>query len=93
MKDHGSKLSSLSSWTSTTSSFRRSQQPLVGLQGGEFVMGSEQADSAAADGEGPVRSVFLSSFAIETFAVTSESIANFVSLPGYQTEAEKFGWS
>ena len=46
-----------------------------------------------ADGEGPVREVTLSPFWMDAYAVTNAQFAAFVTATGYQTEAERFGWS
>lgn len=45
------------------------------------------------DGEGPVRRVRLSAFRIEAYAVTNLRFRKFVTATGYQTDAEKLGWS
>lgn len=66
---------------------------LVAVPGGEFLMGSEAPDVFAADGEGPVRAVTLSPYAISATAVTNAEFAQFVDATGYRTEAEGFGWS
>lgn len=66
---------------------------MVELMGGEFLMGSEGADTNAGDGEGPVRPVHLSPFAIGVTAVTNAQFAAFVEATGYVTGAERFGWS
>jgi sulfatase modifying factor 1 len=46
-----------------------------------------------ADGEGPVRTVRLSGFAICAYAVTNSQFADFVRDTGYVTDAERFNWS
>jgi formylglycine-generating enzyme required for sulfatase activity len=46
-----------------------------------------------ADGEGPVRTVRLSPFAIAAYAVTNRQFGDFVSATGYLTDAERFNWS
>jgi len=56
-------------------------------------MGSEDPDGFPADGEGPVRRVALSAFAIDRYAVTNRAFAEFVEATGYRTDAERFGWS
>ena len=65
---------------------------MVYLTGGTFLMGTD-APTFPADGEGPVREVTLSPFWIEPFAVTNTQFATFVEATGYETEAERFGWS
>ncbi|MBW8350239.1 formylglycine-generating enzyme family protein [Bacillus sp. IITD106] len=66
---------------------------MVFIQGGEFLMGTNDSDGFPADGEGPVRKVKVDSFYIDKFAVTNEQFMQFVSETKYVTEAEKFGWS
>jgi len=56
-------------------------------------MGSADADAVRTDGEGPVRSVRLSPFAIDVVAVSNADFAAFVADTGYRTEAEAYGWS
>jgi formylglycine-generating enzyme required for sulfatase activity len=70
-----------------------SLEHMVRLEGGTFHMGSESPDAFAADGEGPVRRVTVSSFYISKYAVTNEQFAEFVRATEYRTEAECFGWS
>jgi formylglycine-generating enzyme required for sulfatase activity len=60
--------------------------------GGSFLMGS--ADKRFPDdGEGPVRKVTVSTFAIACHAVSNVQFADFVRQTGYTTEAERCGWS
>lgn len=66
---------------------------MVSLPGGRFFMGSDDADTFPADGEGPVREVEVSAFAIDRCAVTNEEFAEFVDATGHVSEAERFGWS
>jgi formylglycine-generating enzyme required for sulfatase activity len=66
---------------------------LVHLPGGRFLMGTDYQGGFTGDGEGPVRTVHLSPFAIDVVPVTNDSFARFVQETGYQTEAERFGWS
>ena len=56
-------------------------------------MGTAAGDGFPADGEGPVREVSLSGFAIDLCAVSNAEFAAFVEDSGYVTEAEHFGWS
>jgi len=65
----------------------------VSLPGGSFQMGGEDADANPLDGEGPIRPVTLSPFAIDTEHVTTADFARFTGQTGYVTEAEEFGWS
>jgi sulfatase modifying factor 1 len=63
------------------------------LPEGEFMMGSDDRLAYPADGEGPVRSISVSAFWIDTCAVTNEQFGRFVDDSEYVTEAERFGWS
>ena len=56
-------------------------------------MGAEDAEGFLEDGEGPVREVELSPFAIEAHAVSNRRFAAFVDATGYKTDAERYGWS
>lgn len=56
-------------------------------------MGTEDAEGFPADGEGPVREVVVSPFAIGATTVTNAAFAAFVKETGYVTDAERFGWS
>ena len=66
---------------------------MVRLPGGEFLMGTDDGKGFPQDGEGPVRKVRLSAFAISPHATTNGEFARFVGETGYRTEAEEFGWS
>lgn len=66
---------------------------MVELAGGEFLMGTDYPLGFSADGEGPVRRVRLSPFAMDKYAVTNAEFAAFADATGYKTEAERFGWS
>lgn len=66
---------------------------MVLVPGGEFLMGTADSDGYPSDGEGPVRSVRLSPFLIDTRAVTNDRFAAFVGDTGYRTDAERLGWS
>jgi formylglycine-generating enzyme required for sulfatase activity len=66
---------------------------MVRILGGEFQMGSDDAEGFPADGEGPVRSVHVSTFHIDAYAVSNEKFAEFVDATGHLTEAERIGWS
>jgi sulfatase modifying factor 1 len=60
--------------------------------GGTFLMGSE-GRRFPDDGEGPVRQVIVSEFAIACFAVSNLQFGDFVRATGYTTDAERCGWS
>ncbi len=66
---------------------------MVLLEGGGFLMGSEDPFAYPADGEGPVREVDVGSFWIDVCAVSNADFSRFVDETGYVTEAERFGWS
>lgn len=66
---------------------------MVALPGGRFKMGTNYEFGFPADGEGPVRSVALSSFLIDITPVTNDEFNQFVRETGYITDAERFGWS
>lgn len=70
-----------------------STEGMVHLEGGTFLMGTEDAEGFPADGEGPVREVVLDPFYIDEGPVTNDLFAAFVEATGYETEAERFGWS
>ena len=66
---------------------------MVQLDGGTFLMGTDDAAGYPADGEGPVHEVNLTRFKIDTFAVTNERFAEFIAQTGYVTAAQTFEWS
>ncbi|MEM1296566.1 MAG: formylglycine-generating enzyme family protein [Verrucomicrobiota bacterium] len=70
-----------------------SKRGMITLEGGTFLMGGEGPEVWESDGEGPVREVTLDPFAIDRCAVTNEQFAEFCEATGYETEAERFGWS
>jgi formylglycine-generating enzyme required for sulfatase activity len=74
---------------------RQSIQPpeMVRLEGGSFLMGTEDPDGFPADCEGPVREVEISPFSIDPCAVTNDRFAEFADATGYVTAAERYGWS
>lgn len=65
----------------------------VQLDGGSFDMGNGRDDGYSADGEGPVHDVSLAPFAIAMYTVTNKEFGGFVKATGYQTDAQKYGWS
>lgn len=73
---------------SATAIPRRWSSPI----GGTFRMGTNDIGFVE-DGEGPVRPVTLSSFAIACHAVSNLQFGDFVRATGYTTEAERYGWS
>jgi formylglycine-generating enzyme required for sulfatase activity len=66
---------------------------MVALEGGAFLMGAGPGEGFPQDGEGPVREVRVSPFAIDATAVSNRRFARFVEATGHVTEAERFGWS
>lgn len=66
---------------------------MVALDGGPFLMGSEDDDVVPADGEGPVREVRVGPFSISAHPVTNAQFATFVKATGHVTDAERFGES
>ena len=60
--------------------------------GGGFTMGSDDRRFPA-DGEGPLRLVTVSEFAIARHAVSNLQFGDFVRATGYTTDAERYGWS
>lgn len=63
------------------------------LDGGEFLMGSEDDRAYPDDGEGPVRRMTVEPFRISTTAVTNTQFAAFVAATSHRTDAERYGWS
>ncbi|MXY45970.1 MAG: formylglycine-generating enzyme family protein [Chloroflexi bacterium] len=63
------------------------------IPGGEFLMGADDPSGFSADGEGPIRSVRVNPFYMDTCAVTNNQFERFARETGYKTEAERFGWS
>jgi sulfatase modifying factor 1 len=68
-------------------------EKLISLPGGPFLMGTDDPEAWLEDGEGPVREVTLSPFALDATAVTNAEFAAFVEETKHQTAAEVFGWS
>ena len=70
-----------------------STEGMVLLDGGEFLMGTEDDVGFPADGEGPIRRVKVDPFYIGECSVTNMQFEQFVRATSYKTEAERFGWS
>src|SRR6266516_5930702 len=66
---------------------------MVALEGGSFLIGTDDPDGFPGDGEGPVREIELSAFAIEPVAVSNQRFAEFVDDTGHVTDAERYGSS
>lgn len=56
-------------------------------------MGDSSGDRNHADGEFPLHRVAVSAFEVDATTVTNEDFARFVEGAGYETEAERFGFS
>jgi len=69
------------------------KKTMVFLEGGSFLMGTDDPEGFAEDGEGPVRLVTVSSFYMDPCAVTNSDYKRFIDDTGYQSDAERFGWS
>jgi formylglycine-generating enzyme required for sulfatase activity len=95
--DHGPKAHdeayNAATLDAVTTSTPDAARPMIVLPGGTFLMGTDYAGGFPADGEGPVRPVTLSLFAIDVYPVTNADFTAFVQATGYKTEAEKFKWS
>jgi formylglycine-generating enzyme len=72
---------------------RGSTTDMIRLESAAFLMGSEDEETVAADGEGPVRPIRLDSFYLDRSPVTNDQFAEFIRATSYQTEAERFTWS
>ncbi len=59
----------------------------------EFIMGDALGDGNPADGEMPPHAVRLDAFEIDATPVTNADFDRFVTVTGYRTEAESFGFS
>jgi formylglycine-generating enzyme required for sulfatase activity len=77
----------------TSTAVRASTATMVRVEGGRFLMGSDDALSYPEDGEGPVREVTLSAFRIDACAVSNADFAAVVAETSYITEAERSGSS
>ncbi|MEE9414935.1 MAG: formylglycine-generating enzyme family protein [Acidimicrobiales bacterium] len=66
---------------------------IVEIDSATFLLGSDDPWGYPSDGEGPVREVRLSAYALESTAVDNEHFRDFVAATGYRTTAEEEGWS
>lgn len=64
----------------------------VSIPGGTAILGTRRA-VIAADSESPTRKHKLNAFLIDRCAVTNRQFAEFIDDTGYQTDAERLGWS
>lgn len=74
---------------SATADSRRNYDQMILIKGGKFMMGTD----AGMPYESPEHEVTVKSFFIDRHEVTVAEFARFVAATGYQTDAEKFGWS
>ena len=70
-----------------------STEGMAKLDGGRFLMGTENPEGFPADGEGPIREVTLDGFYMDARPVSNAQFREFLLATGYKTEAERFGWS
>jgi sulfatase modifying factor 1 len=68
------------------------ETPMVRIPAGEFTMGTDDPQIMT-DGESPARRVYVSEFLLDQYEVSNRQFVEFVLETGYETEAEKFGWS
>lgn len=67
----------------------RNESSMVLIKGGKFAMGTDEGMPF----EAPVHEVDLGPFLIDAHEVSVAEFAKFIEATGYQTEADKFGWS
>lgn len=66
---------------------------MVDLPSSWFDMGSDEGLTSAADGESPVRSLFVDAFRIDETEVSVGEFAQFVEATNHRTAAETYTWS
>ena len=71
----------------------RFDDSMIKIAGGQFLMGADHPRGFPLDGEGPVREVGVDPFYIDATTVTNARFAEFIDATGYETEAERFGWT
>ncbi|RLQ91220.1 formylglycine-generating enzyme family protein [Planomicrobium sp. Y74] len=71
----------------------RFPEKMVRIDGGTFLMGTDDEEGFQADREGPVREQHSKPFLMDSYTVTNREFTQFVKETGYITEAERFGWS
>jgi sulfatase modifying factor 1 len=64
----------------------------VEIPGGTALVGTNMP-LIADDGEGPLRKVRITPFKLGKTCVSNSAFARFVQATGYQTDAERYGWS
>jgi len=68
-----------------------STENMVRLNGGGFLMGTDDEISYPDDGEGPIREVSLDPFYMDSCAVSNADFSRFIAATGYSTDAETYG--
>ena len=71
---------------------RKLRNSLILIPGGFFDMGC-RVSTFSDDNDSPRRKVYVSNFRISPYAVSNADFATFVDQTGYQTIAEREGWS
>jgi formylglycine-generating enzyme required for sulfatase activity len=66
---------------------------LIEIEAGSFRMGDNSVWAYPGDGEDPVHDVTLDRYRMDRYAVTNDAFAAFADATGWQTDAERFGWS
>ncbi len=66
---------------------------MILLNGGEFLLGTDDKEGFKHDGEGPIKRGKVDPFYIDSHTVSNKEFERFVKETGYKTEAEQFGWS
>lgn len=71
----------------------RDRADMVYVPAGDFLMGSTNSDSSASADEKPQRIVYLDAYWIHTYEVSNDMFSEFVTDTGYETAAERQGYS
>ncbi len=66
---------------------------MIRLDGGTFLMGTDDEIGYPDDGEGPIREITLNPFYMDQCSVSNTDYAQFIEATGYETDAQKFGSS
>lgn len=80
-------------WNMKTDRKLVSNDKMVYIPGGTFLMGTNHKKGFPADGEGPIREVKVNPFYIDSQTVSNGEFQAFITDTGYKTEAEQYGWS
>lgn len=70
----------------------RSERMVAQIQASKAMLGTD-FPAIRSDFEGPIRFGKVQSFEIDRVAVTTQRFAHFIEATGYQTDAERIGWS